>query len=65
MPLFWAENNRFGKMWEKPVEQNEHCDKKEHRFREENPEKFLSTPNFIIKGFKSEAERIQVSQLTI
>lgn len=32
----------------------------QHKFRDENPKKFLGTALFIIKGFKNQSERINV-----
>lgn len=53
------------------VENPIHCDEFEkgsindHKFREENPKKFLGNAIFIIKGFKDEKQRINVQSQKI
>lgn len=49
-------------MWEDPIETNDHSIKKEFRYREEDQSKNLGGAIMIIKGFKSEEERINDSR---
>ena len=49
-------------MVENPIKQNEKkcASINDHKFRDEDPKKFLGNALFIIKGFKDEKERINV-----
>ena len=44
------------------MNQNKEADHFNHKFRDEDPTKFKGTAAFIIKGFKSEKDRVDVGQ---
>ena len=59
-----SKSSLIGQMVENPIKAQEYkkSDFHSHKFRDENPQKFLGNALFIIKGFKNEKNRIQVGK---